>query len=113
MTPATDEFPDAQAIIVDAVELQRLKSELQEARNEVARMNQELHTTHHIKSTFDAISQSSEPDYYYKGDVTEQTISQLQNRFNASTRPGCGRQDSWQQDQSSWAYGANQVCTHP
>jgi hypothetical protein len=52
-------------------------------------MNQELHTTHLTKSTLDHIGQSSEADYnHYNGDVTEQTISQLQNRFNASTRSG-------------------------
>jgi hypothetical protein len=96
ITPATDEFHDTQAIVFDAIELQRLRAELQEARSEVARMNQELHTTHQIKSTFDhAMGQGSEAEYYYKGEISEQTISQLQNRFNASTRPNVGRQESW------------------
>jgi hypothetical protein len=103
ITPGTEEFvvtpstePETQPVVIDAVDLRRLKNELEDARNEVARMNQELHTTHQIKSTFDhAIGQSSEADYYYKGDVTEQTISHLQSKFNASTRPGFGRQESW------------------
>lgn len=121
ITPATDEFPsDAAAVVVDVVELQRLKSELQEARSEVARMNQELHTTNQIKSTFDhAIGHASEADDYYK-DITEPDISQLQNRFNASTRPSYGRQESWPEDnlsdksdtkpfgQAIWGNGARQ-----
>jgi hypothetical protein len=99
-TPATEEFPDTtNAVVLDAVEFHRLKNELQEARNEVVRMSQELHTTNQIKSTFDhAVGQSSEPDYGYKGsEVTEQTISQLQSRFNASTRPTptFGREQTW------------------
>ncbi|KAF2016420.1 ARM repeat-containing protein [Aaosphaeria arxii CBS 175.79] len=110
ITPATDELsqtpvtePDLQGVVVNAVELHRLKNELLEARNEVARMNQELHTTHLTKSTLDhAIGQSSDTDYnYYKGDVTEQAISQLQNKFNASTRPGYGPQDGWSMNQGT------------
>jgi hypothetical protein len=95
ITPATEDFTDG-PILVDQSALQRLKSELQEARNEVARVNQELQATHQIKSTFDhAVGLSSDTDYYYKGEVTEQTISLLQNKFNASTRPSFGRQESW------------------
>ncbi|KAF2121253.1 armadillo-type protein [Lophiotrema nucula] len=104
ITPATDNFvatpttePDSHPIVVDSAELHQLKRELENARNEVHRMNQELHTTHLTKSTLDqTVGQSSEADYnYYKGEVTEQTISQLQSKFNASTRPGYGRQESW------------------
>ncbi|KAF2006182.1 ARM repeat-containing protein [Amniculicola lignicola CBS 123094] len=96
ITPATDEHadtpstePDTQRLIVDVNEYQRLQQQLADAKKEVARMNQELHASHVTKSTLDqAIGQSNEPDYsYFKDDVTEQTISQLQNKFNASTRP--------------------------
>ncbi|KAF2742165.1 ARM repeat-containing protein [Sporormia fimetaria CBS 119925] len=95
ITPATDEFADS-VVVIPAAELQRLKAELQEKTDEVARTQQELHTTHQLKSTFEhAVGQSTDTDYYYKGEVTEQAISQLQNRFNASTRPMFGRQDTW------------------
>jgi hypothetical protein len=104
ITPATDTFSDT-VVVIDAGELQRLKSELAESKNVVARMNHELQSTHQIKSTFDqAIGQSSDTDYYFKGDVSEQTISQLQNKFNASTRlPAVTRQESWpsQEDHQS------------
>lgn len=73
-------------LLVDAGELQKLKLELQEARNEVNRMNQEMHSQHVARSTMEHLSQSSEADYSYTGDVTEQTLTQLQNKFNASTR---------------------------
>ncbi|KAF2660251.1 ARM repeat-containing protein [Lophiostoma macrostomum CBS 122681] len=131
ITPATEEFsptpntePDS-AVVVNAAMLQKLQTELAEARSEVVRMNEELHTTHQIKSTFDhAISQTETADYY-KGDVTEQTISQLQNKLNASTRPAYGRHDSWQDDtlseksdtkpfdQGIWGNGARQPYAPP
>ncbi|KAF2182802.1 ARM repeat-containing protein [Zopfia rhizophila CBS 207.26] len=122
ITPATDKFtttpttePDAHPVLVDATELQKLKKELEDARNEVARMNQELHTTHLTKSTLDhAIGQSSEADYnYYKGDVTEQTISQLQNKFNASTRPNFCRQESWPLQEDTLSDKSDSLSTKP
>ena len=77
----------------------RLKKELDDARGEIARMNQELHTSRITKSTLDqTMSQGSEADYFLKGDVTEQTISQLQSALNASTRPNIGRQAWLAQD---------------
>ncbi|KAH7112154.1 armadillo-type protein [Dendryphion nanum] len=102
ITPATDVFvntpvTESGGVLIDAAQLQALKNELMETRNEVVRMNQEIHTSHLTKSTLDhAIGQFPETDYnYYKGDVTEQTISQLQTKFNASTRPNHGRSDGW------------------
>ncbi|KAF2854975.1 ARM repeat-containing protein [Plenodomus tracheiphilus IPT5] len=93
ITPATDEFAltpstelDASLLLVEASELQKLKLELQDARNEVDRMNQEMHSQHVARSTMEHLSQSSEADYSFQGDVTEQTLTQLQNKFNASTR---------------------------
>lgn len=98
ITPATtDDFAstppssmDNSVLLVDAFELQKLKTELEEARNEVTRMNQEMHSHQVARSTMEHLSQSSEADYSYSGDVTEQTLTQLQNRFNASTRPAMG-----------------------
>jgi hypothetical protein len=109
MTPTTD--PDS--VVVDVSDLQKLKSELEHARNEVARMNQELHTTHLTKSTLDHIGQSSETDYnYYNGDVTEQTISQLQNKFNASTRTNYSRplqEDTFSEKSDTKSFGTGQA----
>lgn len=97
ITPATDEFTstpstemDASLLLVEASELQKLKLELQDARNEVDRMNQEMHSQHVARSTMEHLSQSSEADYSYQGDVTEHTLAQLQNKFNASTRTHYG-----------------------
>lgn len=97
ITPATDEFTstpptemDSSIVLVEASELQKLKLELQEARNEVNRVNQEMHSHHVARSTMEHLSQSSEADYSYPGDVTEQTLTSLQNKFNASTRSNYG-----------------------
>ncbi|KAF1961223.1 pumilio-family RNA binding repeat domain-containing protein [Byssothecium circinans] len=97
ITPATDEFgaritptTDPDSVVVELTELQKLKAELQAARNEVVRMNQELHSTHVAKSTVEHLGQASEADYGYNGEVTEQTLAQLQNKFNADTRTGYG-----------------------
>jgi hypothetical protein len=93
ITPATDEFTstppssmDNSVLLVDAFELQKLKNELEEAKSEVNRMNQEMHSQQVARSTMDHLSQSSDTDYSYTGDVTEQTLTQLQDKFNASTR---------------------------
>ena len=93
ITPATDEFGSTPStdmtnsvLLVEAYELQKLRRELQEARNEVNRMTQEMHSQQMARSTMDHLSQSSEADYGCTGDVTEQTLAQLQNKFNASTR---------------------------
>jgi hypothetical protein len=81
---------DGSIVLVEAGELQKLKFELQEARNEVNRVNQEMHSQHVARSTMEHLSQSSEADYSYAGDVTEQTLTSLQNKFNASTRTNYG-----------------------
>lgn len=97
ITPATEEFASTPGtdvhpslLVVDASELEKLKLELRDARNEVNRMNQEIHSQHVARSTMEHLSQSSEADYSYTGDVTEQTLTQLQNKFNASTRTASG-----------------------
>lgn len=108
ITPATDEFASTpptemtdSVLLVDAGELQKLRLELQEARSEVNRMNQEMHSQHVARSTMEHLSQSSEADYSYTGDVTEQTLTQLQNKFNASTRANYG----WGNEPVRPAYG--------
>ncbi|CAO2648621.1 Nn.00g078880.m01.CDS01 [Neocucurbitaria sp. VM-36] len=110
ITPATDEFASTpptdmsdSVLLVDACMLQKLKLELQEARNEVNRMNQEMHSQHVARTTMEHLSQSSEADYSYTGDVTEQTLTQLQNKFNASTRSNYG----WGNEPVRPAYGSN------
>ncbi|KAF1844655.1 pumilio-family RNA binding repeat domain-containing protein [Cucurbitaria berberidis CBS 394.84] len=110
ITPATDEFASTPStemtdsvLLVDACELQKLKLELQQARNEVDRMNQEMHSQHVARSTMEHLSQSSEADYSYTGDVTEQTLTQLQNKFNASTRANYG----WGNEPVRPAYGGS------
>ena len=110
ITPATDDFAstpstelDGSIILVEACELQKLKLELQEARNEVNRVNQEMHSHHVARSTMEHLSQSSEADYSYPGDVTEQTLTSLQNKFNASTRSNYG----WGNEPARPAYTSN------
>lgn len=104
ITPASDKFvttpttdPDMSATMPGAAEMLRLRKELEAAKNKIARMDQELHATRITKSTLDqAMGTPSEADYnHYKDDVTEQTISKLQNALNASTRPNAGCQDNW------------------
>lgn len=73
------------SVMVESAELRKLKAELDEARSEVARVHQELHSTHVAKSTVEHLGQSSEGDYAYD-EVTEQTLTQLQNKFNAANR---------------------------
>jgi hypothetical protein len=97
ITPATDEFASTppsslenSVLLVDAFELHKLKTELEEARNEVTRLNQESHSQQVARSTMDHLSQSSDADYGYPGDVTEQTLTQLQSKFNACTRTNVG-----------------------
>lgn len=97
LTPATEDFMSTpptemenSVVLVEAVELQKLKLELQEARNEVNRVNQEMHSQNVARSTMEHLTQSSEPDYGYSDDVTEQTLATLQNKFNASAQGNYG-----------------------
>ncbi|KAJ4992802.1 hypothetical protein SVAN01_01848 [Stagonosporopsis vannaccii] len=94
ITPATEEYSSTPTtmsssdptVLVSATELQKMREELQAAKDEIARINQESHSHHVARSTIEHLSQSSESDYDYIGEVTEQTLAQLQNNFNASTR---------------------------
>jgi hypothetical protein len=92
-TPTTD--PDVDNM-QNPSEIMRLRKELEATRTKLARVDQELHATRLTTSTFNqALGTPSEADFpHYKGDVTEHTISKLQNAFNAATRP-VARQEAW------------------
>lgn len=98
ITPATEEYSSTPttmsssdpSVLVSAIELQKMREELQAAKDEIARINQESHSHHVARSTIQHLSQSSDSDYGYVGEVTEQTLAQLQNNFNASTRANDG-----------------------
>jgi hypothetical protein len=75
-----------------------------------------MHSHHVARSTMEHLSQSSEADYSYPGDVTEQTLTSLQNRFNASTRSnyGWGNEPARPGYTSSNSFGPpNQAQTQP
>jgi hypothetical protein len=101
ITPATEDYASTpptmvssadSSVLVNVLELQKLRDELQAAKDEVARMNQDVHSHLVARSTMEHLSQSSDADYGYNvGEVTEQTLTQLQNNFNASVRV----QESW------------------
>ncbi|KAJ6188915.1 hypothetical protein N7519_003823 [Penicillium mononematosum] len=77
------------------VELLRLKQELLAANSKIALQEQELAQTRVIKHTLDqALGPSSEADFGSR-EITEQTISHLQNAFNASTSAFTQFQDAW------------------
>lgn len=80
---------------LDAIEMLRLKQQLVAANSRIALQEQELAQTRVIKHTFDqALGPPSEADFGGR-EITEQTISNLQNAFNASTRPFNQRQEAW------------------
>lgn len=79
----------------EVAELYRLKEELFAANSKIAVQEQELAQTRVMKHTLDqALGTPSEADFGGR-EVTEQTISQLQNSLNASTRPFHQIQDAW------------------
>lgn len=75
------------SVLVSAMELMNIKDELKAAKDEITRLNQESHSHHVARSTIEHLGQGSEADYSSFGEVTEQTLAQLQNNFNASIRP--------------------------
>ncbi|KAF2633163.1 ARM repeat-containing protein [Macroventuria anomochaeta] len=111
ITPATEDYASTpptmssanSSVLVNAVELQKIRDELQAAKDEIARMNQDAHSHLVARSTMEHLSQSSEADYGYVGEVTEQTLTQLQNNFNASTRVN----DGWGNDAARPSYNTN------
>ncbi|KAJ5263704.1 hypothetical protein N7478_011309 [Penicillium angulare] len=82
-------------------ELVRLQRELVAANSKIAFQEQELAQTRVIKHTLDqALGTPSEADFGGR-EITEQTISHLQNAFNASN-PAFGQfQDAWNPQEDS------------
>ncbi|KAB8234624.1 armadillo-type protein [Aspergillus alliaceus] len=79
----------------DTSEVLRLKKELFAANSKIALQEQELAQTRVIKQTLDqALGPPSEADFNGR-EVTEQTISNLQNAFNASNPTFSQLQDGW------------------
>ena len=86
-------LPDATN--ADTSEVLRLKQELLAANSRIALQEQELAQTRVIKHTLDqALGPPSEVDFNGR-DVTEQTISDLQDAFNASNPTFSQLQDGW------------------
>ncbi|KAK2871610.1 hypothetical protein FQN49_003013 [Arthroderma sp. PD_2] len=80
---------------MDTQEMLRLQQELEAANSRIALQEQELAQTRVIKHTLDqAMGPPSEVDFGGR-EISEQTISSLQNAFNASTRPFNQRPDQW------------------
>lgn len=83
---------------VKMAEMLRLKQELMAANSRIAEQEQELAQTRVMKHTLDqALGSPSEVDFGGR-EVSEHTISNLQNAFNASARTVNQRQDTWHQD---------------
>ncbi|PGH23118.1 hypothetical protein AJ80_02746 [Polytolypa hystricis UAMH7299] len=86
---------DDSSITPGYAEMLRLKQELHVANSRIALQEQELAQTRVIKHTMEqAMGPPSEADFGGR-EITEQTISNLQSAFNASTRPFNPRGDSW------------------
>ncbi|EFR01160.1 meiotic coiled-coil protein 2 [Nannizzia gypsea CBS 118893] len=80
---------------MDTQEMFRLQQELEAANSRIALQEQELAQTRVIKQTLDqAMGPPSEVDFGGR-EITEQTISSLQNAFNASTRQFNQHQEQW------------------
>ncbi|KAL4801539.1 pumilio-family RNA binding repeat protein [Aspergillus unguis] len=85
----------------DTAELLRLKQELQAANSRIALQEQELAQTRVIKHTLDqALGPPSEADFGGR-DISEHTISNLQNAFNASVPAPHLLQDGWNTQEDS------------
>jgi hypothetical protein len=84
-----------------SIEVDRLKQELLAANSRIAQQEQELAQTRVIKHTLDQALGSSDLELGER-DISVQTISDLQNAFNASTstRLFSGSRDLWGTDES-------------
>lgn len=91
LTETTNPYPQEDR----TVELLRLRQELLAANSKIAIQEQELAQTRVIKHTLDqALGPPSEADFGSR-EITEQTISHLQNAFNASSSAFTQFQDAW------------------
>lgn len=95
LSVASTELAEAYTSDEKMTELLQLKQELIAANSKIALQEQELAQSRVIKHTLDqALGPPSEADFGGR-DVTDQTISHLQNAFNASN-PAFGQfQDAW------------------
>lgn len=90
-----------EAKAIDAAELLRLKQELLAANSKIALQEQELSQTRVIGHTLDqALDSPSEIDFSGH-DVSEQTISNLQDAFNASAGAFSQFHDAWNGQEDS------------
>ena len=104
MTPASESFSytntattakdEDDKLRIEASEMARLKKELDDAKNQIARQKQELDQTRVIKHTFDqAMGPPSEVALSPRTDVTD-----LTNAFTASNRPLGTVQGDWRNE---------------
>ncbi|PLB33791.1 Pumilio-family RNA binding repeat-containing protein [Aspergillus candidus] len=93
--PALMDTVGLEAGLVEAPEVLRLKQELIAANSKIALQEQELAQTRVIKHTLDqALGSPSEAEFSER-EISEQTISNLQNAFNASMPAFNHLQDRW------------------
>lgn len=86
---------------IEATEVLRLKQELLAANSKIALQEQELAQTRVMNHTLDqALGSPSEVDFNGR-EVSEQTISQLQNAFNASNGVFSQFHDTWNAQEDS------------
>lgn len=86
---------------IEATEVLRLKQELLAANSKIALQEQELAQTRVMNHTLDqALGSPSEVEFNGR-EVSEQTISQLQNAFNASNGAFSHFQDTWNGQEDS------------
>jgi hypothetical protein len=72
--------------IMSVVEVQNMKAELDAARRVIKKMEQEASMSRNAQQTLDQLTDA--PDIHSTGGhVSEQTIANLQHRFNTATRP--------------------------
>lgn len=108
MTPGSDKSSDHSqkdnrkshddTIQLGATEMNRLKKELDAAKNQIARQKQELDQTRVIKHTLaQAMTSSPSPDH----DTKQDTSGSHQGNFNAVNRPVGVRQDAWSHNEDA------------
>ena len=93
LTPATEGLDDTSVIDgsengkmahIEADEMERLKKELDVAKDRIARQEQELSQTRVIKHAFDHVKTGTNTASTIKPDNVDQTITNLQEAFTAS-----------------------------
>lgn len=92
----------------DVDELARLKRELDAAKNQIARMDEELVQTRITRQSVDQVLRSPSDASVRAPQVSDRTISQLQETFNASARASAERAQASMERVNSWgAYDDN------